>query len=233
MTTTSVASIATLVHGFTLAQINEAAWAAARMKGKAQVLDPRDSYDNAWHAIVELLYSQDEPPTYFDLVNVGKLAIQRAINDEYHHGGIDNKTGLAGPNIGKYWASVVAPREGFADRLIDRLAIPHILGSLTELEYEVLGATIHHDTQRDIAATLGISRESVQKNIASARARFIAAWFAPESPPAPRARRTTSDDECSAGHSRGEHGFRRADGRRWGCRVCQRNAQRRYRARGR
>lgn len=226
---TSVVQLAPLVHGYTLAKIDEAAWAAVRMKGNVRVKDPRDFYDAAWHAIVELLYTQEEPPTYFDLVNTGKLAIQHEINTEFHHSGIDNKTGQAGPNIGKYWAPVVGPqREGFAERVVDRLAIPQILGYLTDVEYEVLSATIQHESQTLAAAALGMSRWNVQKYMASARARFAAAWFDPDHAPV---RRRASETECGAGHARSQHGFKRPDGR-WGCRICNRNATRRARARG-
>lgn len=223
---------ATLVHGYTMAEVDRLADVACAMSARVNrgtMLDREDRKDAAWHAIVELLYSCAEYPDGYTLIKAGSAAVNRETNDAYRHLGITRHHEDAA-KFTKYWLPVITPAADFAEHLVERLALPQVLGELTPLEYETLITLAAHGNQVDAAAALGIKPAAFSQRIQSARRRIVRVWLEHETPVGAGPRRSTSAQECSAGHSREQHGYKNSKGW-WRCRVCVRNDQRRHRSR--
>lgn len=247
----TVTEIATLAHGYTMAEIDRmAGLAVTNTVAKVSHLDWDDRRANGWHAIVELLYSTSDKPAARDLIAAGERAILRANEAERRHHGLSKRNpGQLAPRYLMFW-SVDQPSDrpprmirangphvdtDFTDRIVERMALPTALGELTDVQYEALAALAAHDNRELAAAALGVSVVTFNRRLKSARRRFMAEWFAPETPRT----HTRSEDAradpagtCKNGHSRIEWGTRTSAGR-LRCRLCQRNVARRQRARKR
>lgn len=229
MTVVSIGQTATLVYGYTMADVDTMTrHAIVRARARGFMLDVSDRWDCAWHAIVEHLYSSAEGPSREELISEACRALARAVDEELHHHGINAKNNFfsIGPNALKYWLPLAAPGMGFEEKLIEHTALPQILAELTPDEYEALAATAVYANQAEIIAALGITRNALETRLASARRKFIALWLEHETP-----RSGKGDDvRCKAGHLRAEHSTRNAKGN-WRCNACQAASDRRYRAR--
>ncbi len=225
-----VAETATLVHGFTMADLDRIARAASRLRHYIRSVDENDRYECAWHAAAERLYSSVEPPRYMDLVLAGLTAIQKEVGAHLRHHGIDRNTWEPAPRFTLYWDASTVDRPGrwpedFTDHVTERMALPQVLGLLTAMEYEAVSALAAHGSQVAAASAVGVSPHVFQQRIGRARRRIAEAWLAPDQP---RQRRANA---CLSGHDRAEHGFMDEHGR-WVCRTCKRNSHRRRRANG-
>lgn len=245
----TVAEIATLAHGYTMDDVDRmAGLAVSNTVAKVSHLDWDERRSSGWHAIVELLYCSHNKPTARDLVAAGERAILRANEAERRHHGLSKRNpGQLAPRYLMFW-SVDQPSDrparmirangphvdaDFTDRIVDRMALPTALGELTDVQYEALAALAAHDDRERAAAALGISVVTFNRRLKSARRRFLAEWFAPETPRSlsrSEDARTDPEGTCKSGHSRVEWGIRTPSGR-LRCRLCQRNVTRRRRAR--
>lgn len=234
MMTPSVATRAELAHGYTMARVDRLAdYAVNKASALASSVGWSEARQVAWSAIVDLLYLTPEKPTEWSLIDAGK----RAINDCWLDGHIrarglkpDRENGgyVEAPKFHAYWVFIVGPRPDWTDAIIERMALPRVLGVLTPLEYDAVITLAAHGTMAKAAEALGVDYGRFKQRVHSARKRMLAAWFDDETP------LTTSKAPaavaCRYGHSRDTHGYEAADGTRQ-CRLCKRNASRRRAAR--
>ena len=241
-----LAETATLAHGFTMAEIDRYATLTARRLWTSG-LDFEERYDSAWHAIVELIYASDTKPDWREIIFAARNAIQKATGDQMRHHGVDKLRGGLAPKFRRYWGveegsdrpgamhtvrSAVA--EDFTDRLVERMALPAALSTLTAEEYEVVATLAVQDSRRAAADALGLSEAQFAHRLQRARAKVMALWLAPETPRQMGGSRGSTAEQraagvCGNGHNRDEHSYR--DSRDLVvCRLCKRNANRRRKA---
>lgn len=211
-----IAETATLVHGFTMADVDRAAGIAANLH-RDSYWRYDDRYETAWMAIVEHLYANTELPGR-DLVTVGNAAISKARNDESRHHGVD-RYGEPAVKAQRYWRAV-ASDEPFADRVIELVALRQALATLTADEYEALAALASLGDQLSAAAYLGLSRAQFQRRLRTARQKINIVWVAPETPR--DLTENKGDGCCKYGHPlEGDNLYISSEGRRR-CRTCRR-----------
>lgn len=221
-----VAETATLVHGFTMADVERASRTAASRAQTSSHLSWNERYDIAWMAIVEAIYDSDGPPEE-GLTKVGLRAVgaEGTALLRQHGLGANRGEDEFTPRFTAYW--IRRPDTDFTDKIVERLSLPQVLSTLTPLQYEALAALAVYGSQKAAAEALGVEITVFYNRTRKARSRAIAAWFGDETPRAPVAH---SGDACQAGHSRSEWSVVLASGI-VGCRKCNRNAARRRRAR--
>lgn len=223
----TTAQIATLAHGFTMAEIDKMAWKVTQIHPSRMV-----SFDEvaaiAWHGIVVALYEAETPPKRYDLVAAGLSAVHHEHQRMTQMYGISSRGGAA-PNFVRYWSD----RNGggdFTDRIAERLALPAVLGELTPMGYEAISTLAAFDgDMHAAAAAIGVGYTTFESRIVRARRQLEALWFEHETP---RSRAPGGKDKCVNGHSRAEHGHRDKRGS-WVCRPCHKSAKRRFLARER
>lgn len=225
--TATVAETATLVHDFTMAEVQRIARYCANY-GDGRNLDASDRYDCAWFGVVEHLYAAVERPTGNELIVAGRKAVRQLYNDHLRHHGIDKNTLNPAPNFAKFWFPPSPPEDGFSEKMIERLALPQVLSKLTPIEYQAITTLAIHGSREGAAAALGIPMGTFNDRIIRARDRIARLWMAPETVPKRRPR--ISEEACRSGHARAEHGYKTNAGK-WACRICLRRLQRAHRAR--
>lgn len=178
-----------LRHGYTLADLHAIARLAVHVAGTLAT-DWRERYDTAWSGIAEHLYAAVEPPPHPDLVRAGRLAIYAAIDgDRQTYGYFKRKTigGQAGPfsspAFRAYWLDwITNVRHDHAPAIVERVALPSILATLTVRQRQALLALAAHDNYRAAAAAMGVKPKTFDGYIADARRRFFALWHEGETP---------------------------------------------------
>ncbi len=225
--TATVAEIATLVHGYTMADIDRCARVAVSKHTRSASLDREDREASAWHAIVVELYTCEEPPSFYDLLRTAWAALDQDITDARHHYGWGADGDGNAPKFNRYWLPVKYERsDGFSDRICEAVALRDSLGVLTGDQYEAIATLAAYDNAAgDAAAALGLKYHGFMYRVYSAREKIKAVWFGDETPVASK----KTGDTCRVGHARAEHGKLRPDGM-WECRRCKRNADRRRNA---
>lgn len=221
----TVAQIATLAHGYTMADVDDIARWALNVSWRTQNLSWSDRYDAAWFGIAERLYRAGSPrPTRRDLLDAGLQALSATLDAEYRHHGIAKRSGQTAPHFAKYWLAV-GGSDDFTDRIVERLALPQVLAELTDLDYETFAALAAHGSNQAAAAALGIKAQAFNARVSRARRRFAETWLDHETPPAPPDLTKT----CKAGHPRDDtNGY--STGRQWVCRTCARASDRKRKA---
>lgn len=227
---TTTAEMATLVHGYTMADVEDIANHACRISFRfgGYHLDESDRRETAWFAVVEHLYTAAAPPPRADLLGSGVNALTRAINAQLREAGWNSQAAAERANFVKYWR----PRGGetdFTDRLVELLTLPQLLGCLSDVQYEAIAALAAHGSAISAAKALDMNYQSFYSRILAARRKCLAAWFDDETPPRPK----DVEDTCRVGHARAEHGYRHVTSGAWQCRKCANDALRRRRARDR
>lgn len=226
-----VAETATLAHGFTMAEIEKLTFRAFHLSSRFFIPDASERWEAAWFGIVEHLYSSEERPWPHELLEAGAAAAQAAARERGRHHGLRGEDRI-GVNFEKYWVSVAGRRDDFTDKVAERLALPQVLGVLTDLEYEAISSLAMCDSLTEASAALGVEYKTLYRRVSMARKKIIAAWFSPETTPV-RGSRKDKDVECRYGHARAEHSHKDPETRAWVCRTCKRNAERRRAARAR
>lgn len=231
--TATVGEIATLAHGYTMGHIDRLSFDAAR-RSRSTVIDFRDKQETAWHAIVEMLYDTTERPTHFTLLNHASDAVDRECRQVLRSRGI--RAGEPGvgeydhkPKFLQYWLPVTGPMTDFTDRIVERDALPQVLGKLSPLEYEAIATLAAHGSQKDAAEALGITLGAFGLRLWQAREKVWRHWFEHETPP-PKTRQ--SKDTCRYGHPKSQYAFVQTNGS-FGCTICRRNRARRSAAKNR
>lgn len=233
-----VAEMATLIYGYTMADLDRAARAAVKRTEfwpYAKAISYDDRKEAAWHAIVVDLYTRTDPPqTFHEVISPGAAAIRQECYEYRKNNGrrSDTLDGMA-PNFKMYWLPPQRQKhwtdDGFSDRLCETMALKDALSVLTADQYEALATLAVFDNQfKPAAEALGIHYQAFQWRVYSGRAKIREVWFGDEQP----VQRGNKGTTCRSGHDRATHGKFTADGR-WVCRVCKRNSDRRRAARNR
>jgi hypothetical protein len=234
-----VAETATLVHDYTMADVNRIARVAVSKHYRTAFMDRSDREDAAWHAIVIELYSRAFPPSFFELLCCAMEALDREFTAARHHNGWQSSPETKGkadrpelnraPRFTQYWLPRGEPSDGFSDRICDVMALADSLAVLTGDQYEAITTLAAFDNAAGPAAdALGLKYHCFMYRVYSGREKIKAAWFGDETPVTAK----PTGETCRVGHSRTEHGVRRPDGI-WECRACKRAAARRHSARSR
>lgn len=223
--TETVGQTATLVHGWTMADLHRLARHEAR---RTLIGDFESRYDAAWHAAVVHLYESIDPPTWRDMHLAARAGVDREYVDNLRHHGVNKNTKEPAPRFATYWRQTGAGDDDFTERLAERMALPQVLAMLDGEQYEALVALAAHGNQEAAAAALGISRSKLTRRLSAARKIITELWFAPEHPRvlAP----LNNPDTCRLGHPRATYGYRTNSGR-WSCKLCALRSNRRARAR--
>jgi hypothetical protein len=152
-----------------------------------------DRYELAWPAIVEHLYTADEPPKRGDLVRVGQLAIYDEVTSyRQRHGFFKHKTigstagAFSSPAFRTYWLDWIKDRTAdHAPSVVERECLPQILSTLTERQQTAIFTLAACDDYQTAAQAMGVSLGTFNSYISLARKRFFALWHEGETP-APR-----------------------------------------------
>lgn len=183
----------------------------------------QDRVEIAWSAIAEMaLLDYTAPESH--LVQAGKEAIWSAWHQDIQAHGLDRDY-QPRPGFTKYWTSVTDA--GFAESLIDKLAVSQVLRCLTDAEFTAITALANTDSYAAAAASLGLTEAAFLSRVSRARKRLRAEWFAPETPTAhgtvdKRSNALPRATHCQRGHEfSDENTLFRRNGRR-ACRACER-----------
>lgn len=223
-----VAEIATVVHGYTMADIDRAAGISVTRHRFSAFMDYDERRACAWHGVVVALYTAVDPPVFHDLIKAGLEALSFESNNHSRHHGNPGPDGVRMKAFHKYWLPVkYAYSDGFSDRLCEQLSLRTALSTLTPTQYEALATLAAFDNDwRAAADALGWSRDSLSFHVRKGRERIAAVWYGDETPPK---RQYTGDTEtCRNGHERAKHSTRDKRGS-WVCSKCQQAALRRHR----
>lgn len=222
----SIATTATLRFGFTMAEVDRLAKAAARRVMSAT--DFEDRYDAAWHGIVTALYEAETAPAERDLYFAGYSAAQRAATQsaQAHGRSARHDYGFgSAPAFVKFWAQF-STTPSHEDGVAERVALGQALGALTPGQYEALAAVAVCDTLREAAEALAIPYNTLIARYYQARDKVRRLWLEGETP-----RGTQVEGACKSGHDATTHGKTGPTGHRY-CGECQRLARKRRRAKG-
>jgi hypothetical protein len=180
-----------LRHGYTLADINKLTMIAVYRDHWHRGMELHERQELAWSAIVECLYSQDEPPSRHVLIQAAQVAIDLAVRtDRSTHGlSVQNSYAKSGnnafaemPNFWRYWWIQAGHSNGPEERVVDRLALWQIWTELAPRFQRVLLALATHDDHNLAAQSLGITRSAYQTMLCEARRAFYALWHEGEEP---------------------------------------------------
>lgn len=228
-----VAEIATVAHGYTMADINRIARIAVSKHRFSQSLNWDDRIESAWHGIVEELCSRADPPSFTELMHKGIDQISRDQDRRHQFLGRPDADGQSSPNFTRYWGerpSALRPLskkrlsfdDGFSERLCENMSLKHVLSVLTPAQYEALVTLAVFNNDRIRAAeSLGLSIKAFGSRLYTGREAIKKVWFEDETPPKREAGVT-----CRSGHLRSEHGLYREKYAQWTCLECKRAAAR-------
>jgi hypothetical protein len=207
---TDLRAATVLPHGYTLAQVEDAARVALHLC-RTHVTTVDDAYDAARFAIIEHVYTATAPPERNQLIRLGRRAIVQYLNDEARHRGIphraedrgitvarkpDDRSAASGisserhvwetncpVNFGRYWHWQTKPAPSSETRVVERTALAQIWPRLTEAEQRALSALAAADGDLNAAAAaLGISPSGYRTRVSKARRRFLRLWHEHETP---------------------------------------------------
>lgn len=174
-----------LRYGFTLNDLHRIT-KTAMSADRSMAMDWRDRYDIAWSAVAEALYTADAAPTWQQLVQEGWQAIYADVRDTYRHHGYRDRAAAgqhgSAPRFAAYWwgRTVVGSHEA---KIVERYALPAILGRLTDMQHRVVQAVAVFDGDRvRAAAHLGIGEKSLAYQLRTAREVCAALWLEGETP---------------------------------------------------
>jgi hypothetical protein len=178
---------AELRHGYTLSQVSALSVVAVKRELWHQVADFDERLQIAWYAIVEHIYTADEPPQVRDVILAGFRAISGEVEKTRRFYGLDAKDRYAGTTAGfeRYWwfAGQAAPSpEG---KVTERVALAQIWPRLRPLHQQVLAALAAYDDYELAAKSLGKSRKTFTTQVGQARRAFLALWHEGEAPSRP------------------------------------------------
>ena len=247
MVTETAAQRATIVHGYSLAGIDRLTHIAVT-KAHVSISFP-EAREEAWQAIVELLYSCPERPSHYSLVDAGRNAVEEHFRRRLHDVGLRKVAGGGyeqAPRFMAYWADAVdgvdgerathsswirrvGARPDWVDAFVERLALPQVMDVLTPVQREAIVALAATGDLSGAANRLNVSYAIVKRRVREARIRMLEAWFDDETPP----QRPDAKTHCKYGHAWSVHGFPDPTSGAMKCRLCLRSAQRRYNVRGR
>lgn len=178
-----------LRHGYTATAVHQLSKLAANTAKSWLAMDYTDILETAWFAIVELLYTSEEPPARHDLVRAGQRAVNRMVQWEMHHAGYNKyKSGgdsgpCSSPQFAKFWFNP-APQSP-EDPIVERTAVEQILPLLSPGQQDALHALAACDDYMLAAESLGMTYVAFRSQVSKARRRFLQWWHEGEEPSKP------------------------------------------------
>lgn len=177
-----------LRHGYTLDQIRRLSIWTVMRDTHTRFADFDERLEVAWHAIIEHLYSCDEPPAISDVVKIAWRAIAHHVSQDehFHRGYSHNKRDRDAPfttGFMRYWHDTGRPRSD--EHVIERLALAQIWPMLRPAHRELLAAMAEHEDYGQAAASLGKTRHTYATQIGHARRAFRELWHEGETPSKP------------------------------------------------
>lgn len=170
-----------LRHGYTLADLQRLANSAAA-NNYTMAADHSDLVHAAWSAIVDLLYTAEEPLTRHDLATEGRKGIWALVKDHrqtYGYRDRDPYNGVgSAPHFALFWHQ---PAEAsHEERFVEQVAVWQVFNTLTDRQREVLLAAAVHDGDYVAAAlSLNMAPGSYRTWLSQARRAAAAQWHAP------------------------------------------------------
>jgi len=179
-----------LRHGYTLNHLRSlTVWTAMH--------DPYHAFagfderlDVAWHAIIEHLYTSDQPPIPPEMIKAAWRAIGHHFSKDQHfrrgysHGDRD-RDAPASTGFVRYWLGSSEPASGPEERATENLALAQIWARLQPKDRELLAAMAEYEDYAKAAAALGKPRHSYATEIGKARKAFRELWHEGETPSRP------------------------------------------------
>lgn len=161
-----------LPHGYRMADLHKMTVGAVREE-RWRIISFDGCYDIARFSIVEYLYESAEPPRWHDLVQVGKRAICRYLDDEFSvHGNPE----ISRVRFRIFWWDPSEPVGSRENYVVDVTAVRQIWPRLTDRNQRLLKAFAVHGDYDSAARSLGISRNTFINNLSEARKQFLRLW---------------------------------------------------------
>jgi hypothetical protein len=175
-----------LRHDYTMSAVNRLATVAVVRDVFHQSLPFAERLETAWSAIVEHLYTVDEPPRSGELIRAAWNALRAQVEDEWRTHGIGRAALIDGEssmvNFWRYWWPQTRTTPSPEDRVVDRLALAQIWPQLRPGHQRVLLALAAHDDYGRAAEALDKTRGSFTTHISQARMEFYGWWHQAEKP---------------------------------------------------
>jgi hypothetical protein len=188
MPTTQAANDAQLRHGYTVAQVRSICLGLVKRQTWLESVSVA-SFDQrlevAWHAIIEHLYTSDQPPARREMMQAASRAVNRDVQLTRQFHGCNTHDGYAGTTIKgfeRYWWFTANPTPSPENRVTDKVALAQIWPRLHPLHQTALTALATHNDHGLAAASLGISRRLFTTRLSDARQAFLTLWHEGESP---------------------------------------------------
>jgi DNA-directed RNA polymerase specialized sigma24 family protein len=180
-----------LRFGFTYEHVQALAWSAVRKHARSAGMDASDRFEAAHFAVVECLYTAQEPVTSLDLFLAGVRGLNRLRQGDLRERGFASRGPVSRDPAAGPWSARSAWRywhqpqpTGLAEKATDRVALEQVMATLTRSQALALLALAEHDGDHQAVATaLGITRRVLERRLDRARAAFLAAWREHEAPP--------------------------------------------------
>lgn len=174
--------------GYTLHTLDTITRTAIRRNLAYYACDTSERYAAAWHAAVELLYTNATPPARHDLIRAAWYAADAHTLKTAEQRGIprsrgDSYTGRTDmPRWHAYWETIARHTASPEEPTIERIALAQIWPQLTPGQQAALHALAAHGTYEAAAAGLGLSYHTFARRISTARQQFLALWWEGETP---------------------------------------------------
>ena len=176
-----------LRHGYTLDSLDRLACWAAQRKRWHRGLELSERTEVAWHAMAELLYASDEPPTVRDLIDTGWRAIAAQVysNAPFHGYNRADPDGTTWRGFERFWWSTAGPTPGPEDRVVERLAVEQIWPRLRPSHRAALTALAAHGDYARAAESMDVTYHTFVTHVSRARREFLRLWHQGEAPSRP------------------------------------------------
>jgi hypothetical protein len=172
-----------LRHGYTVSQVRALSLAVVTRQTWYQSVDFDQRLEVAWHAIIEHLYTADEPPAMPDMAHAADQAVGRDIAQTHRFYG--RRTGDRYTGFERYWHTIASHGDSPEITVTDRVALAQIWPRLRPLSQQALAALTDHDDYGLAAQALGMSRAHFRDRISTARRDFLRLWHEGEPPSRP------------------------------------------------
>lgn len=180
-----------LRHGFTLDQVNALSiWAVLHDRYHA-FADFDERLEVAWHAMIEHIYTCDQPPAQPEVIRAAWRAIGHQVGkDQHFRRGYSSdreryRDAPATAGFERYWRDTGRPVSGPEERVIESLAPAQIWPRLRPDHRELLAAMAEQEDYGQAAAALGKPRHAYATQIGRARRAFRELWHEGETPSRP------------------------------------------------
>lgn len=235
-----LAATATLVHDFTLADVDRAARTAVKKDTWAKGwISDEERQEVAWFSVVEYLYDCSCGAgsrtcvefTFLDLLKAASAGLGKASNEARSRSGkLKDGTDELSPNFMKFWLPVMRQKhrtdDGFSNQLCNRMVLREALAALNPQQYEVIAALAAYDSGPKAAEALGLNYFTYATRLRKARQIMTEVWLTGDDAPPPKT------NTCKRGHDREKYGqqVERKGRLTWQCDECKRITDRRLKA---